>query len=146
MFRLLNVLPLVALLLATALSSAAPRPGEKAEGPAIVGQARSLHDLLEMTKTLVKNVAGDDLYKEFEKHALPNLDPKQVPGIDPKRPFGLYGILDPELAKCRGVVLIPTTGEKDFFDMLNQFDVPFNKGKEPGTFEFVNQFDHQSTH
>ena len=136
MLRSFRMLPLVALLFAAPLA-AAPRPGAKAEGPAVVGQARSMHDLLEMTKTLVKNVAGDELYKQFEEHALPNLDFKKVPGIDPKRPFGLYGILDPDLAKCRGVLLIPTPGEKDFLDMLTQFEIPFNKGKEPGTIEFV---------
>jgi hypothetical protein len=137
MIRLLRMIPLVAILLAAAPLSAAPRPGEKPEGPAVVGQARSMHDLLEMTKTLVKNVAGDEMFKQFEQHLLPELDFKKVAGIDPKRPFGLYGILEPELEKCRGVLLIPTSGEKDFLDMLTQFEIPFNKGKEAGTFEIV---------
>ena len=137
MSRLFSAFSLAALLVAAGPLSAAPRPGDKADGPAVIGQAKSLNDLLEMTKTLVKNVAGDDLYKEFEKHALPQLDPKKLPGIDPKRPFGLYGTLDGDLAKCRAVLLVPVTGEKDFFDMLEQFDIPVNKGKDPGTFEFV---------
>jgi len=134
---LLSFVPVAALLTAAGPLAAAPRPGEKADGPAVIGQARSLNDLLAMTKTLVKNVAGDDLYKQFEEHALPNLDPRKLPGIDPKRPFGLYGTIDAELAKCRAVLLVPVTSEKDFFDMLEQFDIPVNKGKEPGTFEFV---------
>jgi hypothetical protein len=137
MFRLLSVFPVVALLVSAAPASAAPRTGDKADGPALVGQAKSLHDLLEMTKVLVKNVAGDELYKGFEKEALPNLDPAKVPGIDPKRPFGVYGTIDADLAKCRVVVLVPVTGEKNFLDMLDQFDLPTNKGKDPGTFEFV---------
>src|SRR3954462_3966729 len=137
MSRLFGVFPIAALLVAAGPLAAAPRPGEKADGPAVIGQAKSLHDLLEMTKTLVKNVAGDDLYKEFEKHALPNLDVKKLPGIDPKRPFGLYGIVDADLAKCRAVLLVPVTGEKDFLDMLEQFEIPVNKGKDPGTFEVV---------
>jgi len=137
MFRLLGPLPVVALLLAAATLSAAPRPGERAEGPAIVGQAKSLNDLLDMTKTLVKNVAGEELYKEFEKNALPELDVGKLPGIDPKRPFGVYGTVDAELAKCRLVLLVPVTGEKPFLDMLQQYDIPVNPGKGPGTFEFV---------
>jgi hypothetical protein len=136
MFRLLSPLPILAFLLAAPLS-AAPRPGERAEGPPIIGQAKSLHDLLEMTKTLVKNVAGAELNKEFEAHVLPDLDFGKLPGIDPKRPFGLYGTIDADLAKCRVVVLIPVTGEKQFLDMLQQFEIPVNKGKDPGTFDFV---------
>src|SRR3954454_5181366 len=132
MSRLFSVFPLAALLVAAGPLAAAPRPGEKADGPAVIGQARSLNDLLAMTKTLVKNVAGDELYKQFEKHALPNLDPKKLPGIDPKRPFGLYGTIDADLAKCRAVLLVPVTGEKDFLDMLEQFEIPVNKGKDPG--------------
>ena len=137
MSRLLSLVSLAGLLAVAAPATAAPRPGDKADGPAVIGQAKSLNDLLEMTKTLVKNVAGDELYKEFDKHVLPNLDPKKLPGIDPKRPFGLYGTIDADLAKCRAVLLVPVTGEKDFMDMLEQFQIPTNKGKDPGTFEFV---------
>lgn len=137
MSRLLSLFPAVALLVAATPLSAAPRPDEKPGGPAVVGQAKSLNDLLVMTKTLVRNVAGDELYKQFEQHALPNLDPKKLPGIDPKRPFGLYGTIDADLAKCRAIVMVPVSGEKEFLDMLEQFDIPVNKGKEAGTFEFV---------
>src|SRR5215213_9339669 len=103
MFRLHSAFPLAALLVAAPVS-AAPRPGDKAEGPAVVGQARSLHDLLEMTKTVVKNVGGDAFYQQFERHTLPDLDFKKIPGIDPKRPFGLYATIDADLAKCRAVL------------------------------------------
>src|SRR4051812_10785997 len=137
MSRLLTAIPLAALLAVAAPLSAAPRAGDKADGPAVVGQAKSLNDLLEMTKTLVKNVAGDELYKQFEQHVLPNLDPKKLPGIDPRRPFGLYGTIDADLAKCRAVLLVPVTSEKEFMEMLEQFEIPTNKGKDPGTFEFV---------
>jgi hypothetical protein len=137
MLRMRSVFPLAAAFLIAAPLSAAPRPGDKAEGPAVVAQARSLHDLLEMVKTTVKNVAGEAMYQEFEKHALPNLDFKKIPGIDPKRPFGLYAVLDADIARCRAVLLVPVVSEKDFFDMLTQFEIPVNKGKEPGTFEFV---------
>jgi hypothetical protein len=137
MFRLLSLSTLGALLLTAAPLVAAPRPDEKSSGPAVVGQAKSLNDLLEMVKTTVKNIGGDALYKSFEKSALPVLDPKKLPGIDPKRPFGLYGSIDADLTKCRGVLLIPVTSEKDFFDMLDEFHIKWNKGKDPGTFDVV---------
>ncbi|HJZ94579.1 MAG TPA: hypothetical protein VKE40_27180 [Gemmataceae bacterium] len=137
MFRLLSVSTLGALLLTAFPAAAAPRPEEKTSGPAVVGQAKSLNDLLEMVKTTVKNIGGDALYKSFEMHALPNLDPKKLPGIDPKRPFGFYGSIDEDLTKCRGVLLIPVTSEKDFFDMLDEFQIKWNKGKDPGTFDVV---------
>src|SRR5262245_39855880 len=111
MFRLRLIVPLAVALLIAAPLSAAPRPGAKAEGPPVIGQGRSLQDLLDMTKTIVKNVGGDALYQEFEKHALPDLDFKKIPGIDPKRPFGFYGIIDADLAKCRAVLLIPVVSE-----------------------------------
>ncbi len=136
MFRLLSALPAI-LLLAAAPISAAPRPDDKPTGPHIVGQAKSFNDLLDMVKTLVKNVGGAEIYKEFEAHALPNLDPKKLPGIDPKRPFGFYGKVDSKLPNCRGVLLIPVTSEKAFIDMLDQVGIKTVKGKEAGTFDVV---------
>ncbi|HKB00809.1 MAG TPA: hypothetical protein VKD90_01255 [Gemmataceae bacterium] len=136
MIRLCTIVP-AALLLATAPLAAAPRPGEKSDGPAIVGQAKSFNDLLEMTKATVKNVGGEQFYKMFEKDALPNLDPGKLPGIDPKRPFGLYGILDADVTKWRGVLLIPVTSERDFIDMLDRFDIRTTKGKDAGTYDVV---------
>jgi hypothetical protein len=136
MSRLFTLVP-AALLLATAPLAAAPRPGEKSDGPAIVGQAKSFNDLLEMTKATVKNVGGEQLYKMFEKEALPQLDPGKLPGIDPKRPFGLYGVLDADVTKWRGVLLIPVVSERDFIDMLDRFDVKTTKGKEAGSYDVV---------
>ncbi|MBO0698830.1 MAG: hypothetical protein J2P46_10580 [Zavarzinella sp.] len=137
MSRLLALVPAAALLVVAAPSSAAPRPGEKSEGPAIIGQAKSFNELLDMTKSMVRNVGGEQLYKMFEKEALPNIDPAKLPGIDPKRPFGLYGILDSDVTKWRGVLLIPVTTERDFIDMLDHFEIKANKGKEPGTYDIV---------
>jgi hypothetical protein len=136
MFRLLTALS-ATFLLVTAPLSAAPRPDDKPGGPALIGQAKSLTDLLEMTKATVKNVGGEAMYKEFEKHMLPDLDPKKVPGIDPKRPFGIYVITTPKLEDCRGVVLIPVVSEKDFTDMLEAQRIPFTKGKEAGSYDFT---------
>lgn len=138
MSRLLSALPLAALLLAAGPAAAAPRPDEKPAGPAVVGQAKSLNDLLEMTKAIVKNVGGDEIFKAFEREALPQLDPGKLPGIDPKRPFGLYGIIDAKLENCRGVLLLPVTSEKDFLDMLERFQIKVVKAKgDPGAFDFV---------
>jgi hypothetical protein len=137
MIRLLSFASIAALLLAALPANAAPRPDEKPGGPPVIGQAKSLNDLLELTKAMVKNIGGPDLYMMFEREMLPNLDPKKLPGIDPKRPFGFYGLLDAKLENCRGVVLIPVTSEKDFVDMLEQFDVKTIKGKEAGTFDIV---------
>ena len=137
MFRLRSAFAITALVLASSAASAAPRPDDKTGGPAIVGQAKSLNDLLDLAKSIVKSVGGDAIYKEFEKHVLPELDTKKLPGIDSKRPFGLYGVIDAELSKCRGVLLIPVTSQKDFLDMLESFDIRVNKGKEDGTFDIV---------
>src|SRR6476619_7071954 len=89
MFRLRSAFAITTLVLATSVVSAAPRPDDKTGGPAIIGQGKSLNELLDLAKSIVKNVGGDAIYKEFEKHVLPELDPKKLPGIDPKRPFGL---------------------------------------------------------
>lgn len=121
------------LFLIASSATAAPRPDQRNDGPALIGQAKSFNDLLDMTKAMVKNVGGDAFYKMFEKEALPNLDPAHLPGIDPKRPFGLYGIAAAELVNWRGVILIPVTGEKNFLDMLEQFELkPVKSG--PGAY------------
>jgi hypothetical protein len=135
MIRTLITLPLALLLLAAAPLSAAPRPDDKPGGPAVVGQAKSLNDLLEIAKKMVKNIGGEALYKEFEQHTFAELDPKKVPGIDPKRPFGLYGFVANKLEDCRGVLLIPVPSEKDFTDMLEAQKIPFAKGKVEGTYD-----------
>jgi hypothetical protein len=137
MFRLLTTLPAIALLLAALPASAAPRPDEKPGGPAVVGQAKSFNELLEMAKTLVKNVGGDAIYKEFEKEVLPDLDPKKLPGIDPKRRFGIYGYINAKLEDCRGVLMIPVPSENDFVNMLAAHRIDIVKGKEPGVSDIV---------
>jgi hypothetical protein len=137
MTRLRSLITAAALLLTTAPLAAAPRPGEKSEGPPIVGQAKSFNELLDMAKAMVKNVGGDQLYKMFEKEFLPNVDPAKLPGIDPKRPFGLYAVLDADVTKWRGVFLIPVTTERDFIDMLDRLEIKANKGKDPGTYDIV---------
>jgi hypothetical protein len=137
MIRLIRSSTIAALLLAAGPAVAAPRPDEKPGGPPIIGQAKSLNDLLELTKAMVKGMGGPELYKMFEKELLPNLDPRKLPGIDPKRPFGVYGLLDAKLENWRGVILIPVTSEKEFLDMLEQFDIKTVKGKEAGTFDVV---------
>ena len=137
MFRLLTSVSAIALLISVLPASAAPRPDEKPGGPAVIGQAKSFNELLEMAKTLVKNVGGDAIYKEFEREVLPDLDPKKLPGVDPKRRFGLYGFINPKLEDCRGVLMIPVPSEKDFVDQLAAFHIEVAKGKEPGVSDIV---------
>lgn len=135
--RLWCIRTVVAVLVAAGTLHAAPRPGERVEGPAVVGQAKSLHDLVEMVKATVKNVGGDKLFAEFEKNALPELDFAKLPGIDPKRPFGLYATVDADFTKSRAVFLIPVPGEKEFVAMLEAQKIPFTPGKEAGTFDIT---------
>ena len=113
---------------------AAPRAGDKNDGPAIVGQAKSFADLLKLTKDMVRTIGGEAMYKSFEQDALPKIDPKNFPGIDPKKPFGMYGTLDPEIAKSRAVFLIPITTQKDFLDMLEVQGIKAEKGEGEGIF------------
>jgi len=136
MNRLLFALPAAIFLFATVPATAAPRPDDKPSGPAIIGQAKSFNDLLDMTKAMVKTIGGDALYKEFEKNALQDLDPKKLPGIDPKRPFGLYGIVNGKFEDCRGVLLIPVSSEKEFIDMLGEYKIDIAKSdKEAGVYD-----------
>ena len=135
--RLLYTRTVVAVLVAASALHAAPRPDERTAGPAVVGQAKSLHDLLEMVKATVKNLGGDKLYKEFEKNALPELDFNKIPGIDPKRPFGMYATVDAEFSKSQAVFLIPVPGDKEFANMLDNQKIPYTPGKEPGTYDIT---------
>lgn len=113
---------------------AAPRAGDKNDGPAIVGQAKSFDDLLKLTKDMVRAIGGEEMYKSFEQAALPKMDPKKFPGIDPKKPFGMYGTLDAEIMKSRAVFLIPVTTPKDFLDMLEVQGIKAEKGDGEGIF------------
>lgn len=127
----------LATMMLVAPSMAAPRPGEKPTGPAVVGQCKSLNDMLSIVKLAVKNTGGEALQKKFETDALPEIDPAKLPGIDPKRPFGLYATVDAEFAKSRVVLMVPVPGEKEFMEMIGGMGIKTTVGKEPGTFDVV---------
>ena len=131
MFRLLTALPLVALLFATSAGVAAPRPEDKPNGPHIVGQAKSFNDLLAMVKAIVKNVGGDAVYKEFETNALPNLDPKQLPGIDPKRPSDCTARSTANWRIAAAFYSFPSRAKKTSSRCSTDLESKPSKGKRP---------------
>jgi hypothetical protein len=61
--------------------------------------------------------------------AVKNFFPNGIEGIDPKRPLGLYGSLDPDgsLADSTAVLLVPVSDEKAFVDLLKRFGLAIEK-------------------
>ncbi len=98
--------------------AAAPRPDDKPGGPALVGQSRSWNDLIAMLKEGVKAVGGEKLSAEFEKSGFSSVSPDIAPGINPAKPFAVYGLADADIHKCRLVIMVPVKDEPQLLKQL----------------------------
>jgi hypothetical protein len=117
---------------------AAPTTDAKDSGPALTIQVKPINDLMKRVKDTAKNFLPQMMYDEFDKHVLTALDPKLLPGVDPKRPFGFYATLDASIvnmdfSKSHFVAMVPVSGEKDFLSLIEKSPVKPTK-KEDGLY------------
>jgi hypothetical protein len=120
----------IATVLASALGVAAAEPA-----PAFVVQTKPVSRLLADHRESLRQMGGaegDELVKEFEMDVKDLLGEKGFDGLDINRPIGLYGILREKIEDTSLVLVVPTTGEKDFLALLERIHVKAEavKGKK----------------
>ncbi|MBI3410015.1 MAG: hypothetical protein HY040_16870 [Planctomycetes bacterium] len=140
-------LPLVTLLI---FGAAAPRVAAQQGPPTLVFRVRSLDTVVENVKLLVSLAGREEVAKQVEGLIKTKIGAKGLEGVDPTRPFGGYARLGNEITDVFGAVLIPIADEKAFLSLLENLNVPFNKGKDgiytvqgPGIdayFRFANKY------
>ncbi len=122
------------LLLAAVLGpAAAPRPALAQDAkapPTVVVRVQSLDALVENGKYLAGLTGQEELAKQAEGFLKAKTGPKGLEGVDPKKPFGLYGKVGPNGIDSTVVALLPIANEKEFLDFLDRINVkPEKKGQ-----------------
>ena len=98
-------------------------PAARAAEPSFTAQAQPLSRLLADVRAFVKVVAGpegDRALEGMDKGIKEALGEKGFEGLDLNRHLAAYGTLAADPAKSSAVLVLPTTGDKDFLDLLGR--------------------------
>lgn len=101
---------------------------EKKSQPTLALRFQSINRLQENIYFLAESVGKKEEARQVEGLLKLMTGPKGLEGIDPEKPFGLYGYLGPNIVDSDVVGLIPIADEKAFLDMLKKLNLPANKG------------------
>jgi hypothetical protein len=92
---------------------------EKSPLPTAQISLRSLDALLEDLKYLLSSTDQKDAAKLLDDTLKMNF-PNAFEGIDRKKPWALYGVLEPDLLDSSGVLMIPVSDEKAFIGLVEK--------------------------
>lgn len=125
-----------ALLLAIAPARAEPPQ------PTIVGQAKPISRLLTEFREMIRQTAGpteaERLVKEFDQSLKDGFGERGFEGLDLNRPLGMYAVLGEQIEDTRVVVVVPTTGEKEFIALLERIRIKAEPVKDKkGVYKLV---------
>lgn len=118
----------VAILLALVAPALPVRAAETDSAPSVVLRVRSLDTVLEDARYLVTHLGKGEEAKQFDGFVRSMIGPKGLEGIDPKKPFGVYGTIGPNGIDSEGVLLLPIADEKAFLGLLERFDLKVEAG------------------
>ncbi|HEV3145219.1 MAG TPA: hypothetical protein VGZ47_15115 [Gemmataceae bacterium] len=110
----------------------AARADDKAAGPSLVIQLKSIDGLLADARYFAALADREDDVKNFQEMVQKFSKEKEgFNGIDTKRPFAVYGSFDPNNPLGGTVVaLIPIADEKAFVGLLGNYNVKAEKGSD----------------
>jgi hypothetical protein len=131
--KLLWVMALCGLLSAGATTRAdeAPEAAKPRGGkPTVVVRVASLDDLISTFRYLAKLAGREEQAKQLEGILQARTGPKGLEGVDTKKPWGFYGILDANLPASEGVLMVPVADRKAVLDQLDRLNVKAEKGKD----------------
>lgn len=102
-----------------AIGTADRAPAQKDAGPALEVRVRSVNDLLDKAEYLgdIANQAEAARQGAVFVRGLADVN-KGIEGVDPARPFGLYGSLTPNVVDSPVVLMVPVADEKAVLDLL----------------------------
>jgi hypothetical protein len=105
--------------LAAAALAAGPALAQKDPGPAVEVRARSVNDLLDKVEYLAGVFNQPEAGKQVTGFVRSVADDKKgIEGVDPAKPFGLYGTVTPDVVDSPVVLMIPLADEAAFLDLL----------------------------
>jgi len=96
--------------------------------PGIVLRVQPINRLVENAFFLAEAVGKKEEAKQVEGLLKAMTGAKGLEGIDPEKPFGLYGNIGPNLIDSEVVGLIPIVDEKAFIEMLAKLSLEAKKG------------------
>lgn len=115
-------------LLSTGLASAQPKAAE----PTVEVRLRSVNDLVDKFEYVAGLAGKEDAVAQVREliKAL-SADKKGIEGIDPKKPFGAYAVLEKDVATSPFVLMIPIADEEQFLKALEKhLNITPEKGDE----------------
>jgi hypothetical protein len=141
-------------LLALVLLPLPARPADaRPARPTLVIRVNSVERLVADARYLVERAGREDQAQQFEKLLRSRTGVDGLGGIDPRRPFGLYGKLGPGGAEdSEAVLMLPVADEKALLDTLEKVNLKADKGEGglytieaekvpfPVYFRFANQY------
>jgi hypothetical protein len=123
-----------AVVVAVAPDRAAAAQPAKGNEPTVEIRLRSINDLLDKGEYVAGLLGKEDVVvqvRELVKQL--SADGKGVEGIDPKRPFGVYASLTPDIVGSQVVVMIPIADQERFLQMLKDRASVEPKKQDDGT-------------
>src|SRR5437867_4372240 len=108
-----------AAVVAVAPDRAAAAQPAKGNEPTVEIRLRSINDLLDKGEYVAGLLGKEDVVvqvRELVKQL--SMEGKGVEGVDPKRPFGVYATLTPDLVSSEIIVMIPIADQERFLQML----------------------------
>jgi hypothetical protein len=126
---------LVAVLGLTAVPSPDfPAQHDSSPAPMLVVRVSSIDDAIADLKYLAGLAGQPGDVKKIDAQ-VKKVFPKGFPGIDTKRPLGLYGTLDPagNARESMGTLLVPVNDEKAFLALLQDYELKAQKADD-GTY------------
>jgi hypothetical protein len=110
---------------------AVARAAEEKDKPQLVIAVKSLDGLIDDARYLASLAGKDADAKQLEETLKKMTGPDGLKGVDPKKPFGLYGRLNPkDPDKSEAVVLIPVNDEKALLEVLKGQNLTPDKGSD----------------
>ncbi len=104
---------------AVCLGMAGTAPAQKDAGPALEVRVRSVSDLLDKAEYLGGLVNQTEAARQGAALVRGMADAKKgIEGIDPARPFGLYGSVTPNVVDSPVVLMVPVADEESVLNLL----------------------------
>jgi hypothetical protein len=92
---------------------------QKHAGPALEVRVRSVNDLLDKAEYIGEITDQGEVVRQVAALVRGLADEKRgIEGVDPTRPFGLYGSLTPNVIDSPVVLMVPIADEQAFLDLL----------------------------
>jgi hypothetical protein len=103
------------------------------ETPAVLVWTHSLNAFFDQGKTLLTQIGQGNIASTFAEQGQAKLGVKGLTGIDRTRPLGAFLRFTPDPS---GALLVPIVQERDFFDLLERFDIKSAKEAD-GTYRLA---------